>query len=853
MTCWPRALCGAVLAFASALAGPGPGGAPRVLHPGQRPFTLVGVDDGLPAAGAIGLTQDRSGFIWMGTEVGLVRYSRGQCRRWDTKDGLPAAYIGVLLPDPEAGLWIATHKGLVRFREGRFEPARLGGKPSAEAVSQLVRDARGRLVASTATGLFRQREGLDFDVVPGFGDEPAGVLAAGPRSGDVYLARRDGVEVLHPDGTRERWGRAEGLPDLMPTLVAEDGQGRVWAGAGGTLLLKGPGQARFTDASRRLPGSLSPNSTPLVDRDGSLWIPTQQGALHLDGDASEVLDMKGGLPFRWVRTLFRDREGSLWVVGSTVARLQGGGRVANYTLGGGASGELVWSILRDRAGRLRVGTDDGAATLGIGGLERIPATEGRRIKAMAEDRQGTLWMVSTIGPALWLRPGQARAEPAPVGELGTPLNSVMEDSEGRLWLGHARAGLLRWDPAARRLVVEVGPGIAGAEAMGAFQIREDARGRLWAGTTAGLLVRTAPGAWKLFTARDGLQPNNVRGMAFLPDGSAWVHYQEPQGLTRVRLDGDRLTVLEHRTAAQGLLSDLNYAVEVDALGRVWTSTDQGLFRLDPPLRVGRNEGMIDEDCSIHALFLEGGRVWVGTSGGLVRYESGDDDAAAPPPQAQVVQVQYGRQPLEPPFPTLDPVPHRDNTVVFRIAAPSYLNERALRFQVRLEGLEDAWRDVENRTVRYPGLGGGRYRFEVRAAQSGGAFGPVDAFEFRVRPHWWITPWSFALQGLASIAIVYGIVRWRVAALARSRAELAAEVQVRTEELRARNAELSEALAHVHQLSGLLPICAGCKKIRDDQGAWTPLETYISSHSDADFTHGMCPVCMKEFYPEVGGT
>jgi hypothetical protein len=62
-------------------------------------------------------------------------------------------------------------------------------------------------------------------------------------------------------------------------------------------------------------------------------------------------------------------------------------------------------------------------------------------------------------------------------------------------------------------------------------------------------------------------------------------------------------------------------------------------------------------------------------------------------------------------------------------------------------------------------------------------------------------------------------------------------------------ELKDALAKVKTLSGLLPICMHCKKIRDDKGYWNELETYISEHSDADFSHGLCIECAKEFYPE----
>ena len=63
-------------------------------------------------------------------------------------------------------------------------------------------------------------------------------------------------------------------------------------------------------------------------------------------------------------------------------------------------------------------------------------------------------------------------------------------------------------------------------------------------------------------------------------------------------------------------------------------------------------------------------------------------------------------------------------------------------------------------------------------------------------------------------------------------------------------ELREALAQVKTLGGLLPICSGCKKIRDDKGYWSQVESYIASHSEATFTHSLCPDCLKKYFPDV---
>lgn len=62
-------------------------------------------------------------------------------------------------------------------------------------------------------------------------------------------------------------------------------------------------------------------------------------------------------------------------------------------------------------------------------------------------------------------------------------------------------------------------------------------------------------------------------------------------------------------------------------------------------------------------------------------------------------------------------------------------------------------------------------------------------------------------------------------------------------------KLQEALSQVKLLRGFIPICSSCKKIRDDRGYWQQVEKYISEHSEAQFSHGICPDCMRKLYPD----
>ena len=75
-----------------------------------------------------------------------------------------------------------------------------------------------------------------------------------------------------------------------------------------------------------------------------------------------------------------------------------------------------------------------------------------------------------------------------------------------------------------------------------------------------------------------------------------------------------------------------------------------------------------------------------------------------------------------------------------------------------------------------------------------------------------------------------------------------ELRQRTVELEETNKTLRGALDQIRTLSGLLPICASCKKIRNDEGYWTQIESYVTAHSEAKFSHGICPECFKKLYP-----
>lgn len=77
-----------------------------------------------------------------------------------------------------------------------------------------------------------------------------------------------------------------------------------------------------------------------------------------------------------------------------------------------------------------------------------------------------------------------------------------------------------------------------------------------------------------------------------------------------------------------------------------------------------------------------------------------------------------------------------------------------------------------------------------------------------------------------------------------------EIRRQRDELSEKHRKLYEALEQVKTLSGLLPICASCKKVRDDEGYWSEVEVYVKKHSNVEFSHGICPECLERLYPDV---
>ena len=771
---------------------------------GRMAFLVHGRAEGLKHLSICALGQDATGFIWAGTEGGAYRYDGAGFRRWGMADGLPSSWVECFSPETDGSMWIGTRRGLGRFRDGRVTAVTAPEKLARAEVKFLFRAKDGDLWVATDQGLFVRGASGAFQAAPRWPGGKAYWVAEG-REG-LWVGSEEGLRLLR-DGAWQAFGKESGLSGDPVKAVAEDGAGRLWVRTQGDIFVRRVPGGIFTRVDAGPVQNTIYEESLEGDGQGGIWAPTVQGLLHFKADGGmERLGQERGLPTTWANNVLVDRQGRFWATGVGLYQELGHGDWHTYAQADGLPADNIWAIHRDQFGALWVATTNGLARLRAEGFQITPGTGGEIFYAFAE-QSGALWAGGEQAYLDVFRFGRDRPDHValPKAPVSPQVLSLAFDPDGGLWIGTAKAGLLRRAPDGTYAQVSV-PGLSTEGQVVTVQL--DADGSLWVASDAGLAIRAKDGSWRSWGAGSGLRLPRLWGLARMADGTAWVSYQEPYGLTHLRVDGDRLEVIRELGSAQGLSSDSIYSLGRDAADNLWAGTNDGITRIAPDgllARFARAQGLVGEDCNPFSFWPDpDGDVWIGTTGGLEHHSAGVDPSASAPPAAAILSAEAAGRMEDGPFDPnahLRDVDHGASTLVFRFGTLDFAQAPSVQYQVRLLGLGEDWRDTQIHEARYPALPPARYRFEVRVKTEGGMTGPVSAVEFEVLPPWWRRRGIVALGAATLLALVWVWLRWRTQRLRRRNAELQELVRQRTEALELSNLAL-EAISMTDPLTGL---------------------------------------------------
>jgi signal transduction histidine kinase len=295
-------------------------------------------------------------------------------------------------------------------------------------------------------------------------------------------------------------------------------------------------------------------------------------------------------------------------------------------------------------------------------------------------------------------------------------------------------------------------------------IYEDAVGSIWAGTLGGL-SKFKDGAFTSYTTRDGLSDNVVIALHGDAEGRLWIG-TNGGGLNLLR-EG-KFTAF---TTRDGLPHDTVYRILEDGAGNLWMSCNKGVFRVSKaelddfaggrtktlsPVVYGTADGMPTRECSggghPSGWRDREGRLWFSTIKGVAVIDPAGARTNAQPPPAVVEQVRVDGEAVNL-FAKTELAPGKTR-FDFHYAGLSFVAPEKVRYKYRLTGFDKDWVDGGARRVAYyTNLGPGDYRFEVLACNNDGVWSRAPAsFAFTLKPHFYRTPWFYALA-VAALALV----------------------------------------------------------------------------------------------------
>jgi PAS domain S-box-containing protein len=825
-------------------AGPGP----------EKPIaqytrTVWDSSAGLPQNSVQTILQTRDGYVWLGTEEGLVRFDGGKFEVFNHTNtpALPGSDVKSLFEASDGSLWIGTAGGIARLKDGRFTAGALGNGVANHRISSVT----------------------------------------GDRAGNIWLGTFGGGLRRFTNGKSTAFTSRDGLPNNFVWAVRETRDGTLWIGTnGGLTKMTGKGLATYTTADG-LPDDQV--NALLEDREGALWIGTARGLVKRRDGRFDTFTTRDGLPNDAVTALYEDAHGALWIgTDGGVSRRRAGG-FDRFTTKEGLNHDAVASLTGDREGNLWIGTHGGGVTKltdrSFSTLSRPEGLSSDVARTVLEGRDGTIWIGTQRGGLNRVKDG--RVISVYTMRDGLPENTVtalLERADGSLWIGTA-FGIARLHQG--RLSI-VRPDHFRADSIRALFEAPD--GALWVGTSGGGLKILRDDQITVWSARDGLS-DVVRSFHGAPDGTVWVGSDaglsryvngrfetfgaaqglfrkgvatisgDPDGTVWAGTNGDGLYrykdgAFTHYWTGNGLFDDIVFQIVDDRRDSLWLTSNRGVSRVSrkmlvdladgrvkaiTPTAFGRDDGMRSAEFNGNAqpagIRAGDGTLWFPTINGAVSVHPDRLVVNRLPPAVIIERLvadghaHAGSGPIR--------VPPGRGELEFHFTALSFVVPAAVRLKYRLVGFDRAWVDAgRRREAHYTNLPGGSYTFQVVAQNNDGVWNDAGAtLSLRLEPHFYETTLFYAGVGLTITFAIGALFRVRVRRMGQQAAALEQIVEDRTRALREEVSERRRAeetlTANVDRYKLLVETTSAVPWEID---GWTGKFSYISPQAMKLFGH-----------------
>jgi len=748
--------------------------------------------------------------------------------QWTTATGFPGGAVNGIAQTADGYLWIGTDRGLIRFDGFNFRPVSLTSITTAPNVSmlQLLTDARGTLwIRPEGAYLVRQKDGK-FESV-GYGlpsitamatDNNGAVLVSSIGQGTFRL-RTDDVRELAPSVSGSAPAQSLGIIPAIVISIAETADHKIWLGTLGTGLFSLAG-GQGTKVSGGLPDRKINCLVPIGEE---LWVGTDTGLYHGNGNGFRRVELPPFLGSVTVLSILRDHDSNIWV-GTTRGLLRINAKGISFSDENELRGDGGINVLfEDREGNLWIGGARGLGGIRDSAFVTYSSVNDSRFKhggPIYVDQEGRTWFAPAQGGLYVLQNGHVQ----PVTSI--PPNEVVYSISGRadvVWAGRQRGGITRLQFHNGAIRTESYTEANGLAQNSAYTVYESRDGSVWAGTLNGGVSKFRDGRFTTYTMTNGLASNTVSSILETRDGAMW--FATPSGLSSFTTGQWRTY-----TTLEGLPSaEINCLFE-DSSGILWSGTSGGLaFLASNRFRIPLESPDVLREQIVGMAEDSSGRFWIATSkhvlrvprdkllSGVVRaldareYDQTDGlestegvkrSRSVVPDSAGRIwfslssglsvvnpsQIAHNSVPALPHIEAItadsNPVnlagsvriPPSPRRITFEYTGLSLAVPGRIRFRYFLEGFDRSWSEpVATREAVYTNLGAHSYRFRVLACNSEGLWSESEAaVGFEVEPTVWQTWWFRTISAALILLSVWCVYLYR-------QRQLAKEFNIRLEE------------------------------------------------------------------------
>ena len=750
--------------------------------------------ENLPSTNINTLLAARDGTLWIGTLDGLASWNRNKLTQY------PDFAVGsshVLLEDHEGTVWVGASGKLCAIRAEKIECYGYGTSSVTGlhylytdqiTASSMYEDSEYRLWVGTETGLWRWKPGTPKRYMPQplIADQ---AVVAGDRAGELVFI----------------------------STVKND----LWQLAGERI-------TEYTVPGIR--GAVNASSL-LRDRNGALWIGTyDQGLLRVYQGKTSRFAMGEGLSGNLVTALFEDREGSVWV-GTTSGVDRFSEPVISTLSAFQGLPSPAWSVLPARDGSVWIGSFDGLSRWWQGQLTTYRSTRmsgkqiggaqstavsvavreiiaqglpDNNIGSLFEDKRGRIWITTSKGVTRFENGRFTRVNGLPDGSA----NAIIADEHDGVWISYPTQGLFHL---VHGTVDQSTPwpwSSEGKDPRISAIVPDPLSSGLWLGSINAGIARFNDGqVSKWLGSKDGLGANLVWNLHVDHEGTLWAATEG--GLSRIK-DGNVSTL----TTKSGLPCNAVHWVTEDDASSLWLSTVCGLLRVD---RSDLQAWTSEAKHAIHATMFDGsdgfrshamligyspvvkkspdGKLWFAHNDGVSVIDPRNLRLNKVAPPVHIEQVRADGRVYDPTAGLRLPPRVRDLSIDF--TALSLVAPEKVHFRFKLDGQDQDWREVVNeRRVDYSNLAPRHYRFRVTASNDSGVWNAQGAvLDFAIAPAYYQTNWFRALCVLGFMAMLWTVYQLRVNSLRRRQAALEQQqalLERHQAEIRALNEQLIKA-------------------------------------------------------------